>query len=90
MSTSFNKIIHFSRLVKTSGRVREFNFRKNNNAGDYVFDVDTVDDRGNRILFRLAKQDTEWHLSSQHDLPDWITNNVEQLGQELETGVNEN
>ncbi|MCH5717194.1 hypothetical protein [Niabella hibiscisoli] len=55
MHTSFVKIIHFSRLVKISGRLREFNYKKNNNAGDYVFDVDTADDRGNRIFSGLAK-----------------------------------
>ena len=36
MHTSFVKIIHFSRLVKIEDRLREFNFKKNNNAGDKV------------------------------------------------------
>ena len=87
MHTSFVKIIHFSRLVKISGRLREFNYKKNNNAGDYVFDVDTADDRGNRIFFRLSKNENEWTISSKQTLPDWIGQHLEQLVTELEEGI---
>ena len=87
MHTTFNKMIHFSRLVKINGRLRECNYRKNNNAGSYVFDVDTADDRGNRIFFRLLKEDNEWALTSKQDLPAWITENKEQLIVELEEGI---
>lgn len=87
---SFNKMVHFSRLVKIDGRLREFNFRKNNTAGNYIFDVDTADDRGNRLFFRLDKDAGDWQLDSKQNLPDWITKNQEQLVSELEEGVNEN
>lgn len=86
---SFNKMIHFSRLVKIEGRLREFNFRKNNNLGNYVFDGDTADDRGNRLFFRLSKDSGDWELSSAQSLPDWIAGNQELLVSELEEGVNE-
>lgn len=87
MHTSFVKIIHFTRLVKISGRLREFNFKKNNNAGDYVFDVDTADDRGNRLFFRLSKNDNEWTLSSKQTIPEWIGQHQDQLVTELEEGI---
>ncbi|ANH82258.1 hypothetical protein A8C56_15970 [Niabella ginsenosidivorans] len=87
MHTSFNKIVHFTRLIKINGRLREFNYRKNNNAGTYVFDVDTADDRGNRLFFRLAKEDNEWQLTSKLPVPEWITDNRELLITELEEGV---
>lgn len=90
MHTSFIKIIHFSRLVKISGRLREFNFKKNNNAGDFVFDVDTADDRGNRIFFRMDKKDNDWVVSSKQSIPDWIELHVEQLAAELEEGIQTN
>ncbi|MCF3109335.1 hypothetical protein LL912_11135 [Niabella sp. CC-SYL272] len=87
MHTSFNKIVHFTRLIKINGRLREFNYRKNNNAGSYVFDVDTADDRGNRLFFRLLKEDNEWQLTSKMSMPEWITDNRELLIAELEEGV---
>ncbi|WP_346236472.1 hypothetical protein ABDK00_015345 [Niabella insulamsoli] len=90
MHTSFVKIIHFSRLVKINNRLREFNYKKNNNAGDYVFDVDTADDRGNRLFFRLSKTENEWSLSSNHPIPDWIGQHLEQLVKELEEGIQSN
>lgn len=87
MNTSFVKIIHFTRLVKIHGRLREFNYKKNNNAGDYVFDVDTADDRGNRIFFRLNKNENEWTLTSNQNLPDWVGQHMQQLVTELEEGI---
>lgn len=87
MHTSFNKIVHFTRLIKINGRLREFNYRKNNNAGSYVFDVDTADDRGNRLFFRLLKEDNEWQLTSKMSMPEWVTDNRELLITELEEGV---
>lgn len=87
MDTTFKKIIHFTRLVKISGRLREFNYRKNNMAGEYVFDVDTADDRGNRVFCRLTKAEDKWSLTSKQDLPAWINDNKEQLVSELEQGI---
>lgn len=87
MDNTFKKVVHFSRLIKISGRLKEFNFRKNNNAGTYVFDTDTADDRGNRLFFRLIKTDNEWQLTSTQNLPSWITDNKEQIITELEEGV---
>jgi len=87
MHTSFNKIVHFTRLIKINGRLREFNYRKNNNAGSYVFDVDTADDRGNRLFFRLLKENNEWELTSKMSMPEWVTDNQELLITELEEGV---
>ncbi|MBO9593299.1 MAG: hypothetical protein J7599_10325 [Niabella sp.] len=87
MHTSFNKIVHFTRLIKINGRLREFNYRKNNNAGSYVFDVDTADDRGNRLFFRLLKEDSEWQLTAKMAMPEWVTDNRELLITELEEGV---
>ncbi|MBL7741314.1 MAG: hypothetical protein JNK14_18970 [Chitinophagaceae bacterium] len=72
MHVSFIKVIHFTRLIKAGGRLREFNFRKLRDAEPETFTVDTVDDRGNRILFRMQKNGNSlWALQSQM-LPKWI------------------
>lgn len=90
MHTTFKKIIHFSRLVKIGDRLREFNFKKNNLAGEYVFDVDTANDRGNRIFFRMEKNGETWSLHSELTLPEWAEAHLDQLVMELEEGVKTN
>lgn len=80
----FSKMIHFTSLVKAGGRLREFNFRKMKRNEDSIFSVDTVDDRGNRIIFFMQKENGTWTLQSQ-SLPAWIIENEQMLGNEIET-----
>jgi len=71
MQIRFVKNIQFTRLVKADGRLREFNFRKLKGTGEELFSVDVVDDRGNRIIFQLKKENGTWGLVEQV-LPRWI------------------
>jgi len=57
MRIQFVKNIQFTKLLKVEGRLREFNFRKLGGVNEGFFTVDVVDDRGNRILFRMQKTD---------------------------------
>jgi len=66
--------IQFTRLLKTKGRLREFNFRRSNPEGKILFSVDVTDDRSNRILFRMSKEEEVWKIQPQL-LPDWIMEN---------------
>ncbi len=68
------KNIQFSKLVKTEGRLREFNFRKSNPNGKVLFFVDVTDDRSNRIIFQMIKDNDSWKIQPQL-LPDWIIKN---------------
>ncbi len=90
MHINFSKIVHFTRLIKAGGRLREFNFRKVNVDGEETFNADTVDDRGNRILFRMLKKDGRWALTPLQVLPQWITENEEKFNSEIEIGIEEN
>ena len=75
MQVLFTKNIQFTRLVKADGRLREFNFRKYRaDDGEFLFSVDVVDDRGNRILFRMRKDDGMWKIVAA-PLPAWVTGN---------------
>jgi len=67
----FAKNVHFTRLVKIQDRLREFNFRRVPDAAEQLFHVDVSDDRGNRIVFRLRKQDNYWQIAEQ-SLPQWL------------------
>jgi len=66
MGTATN--ITFSLLIKINGRLREFNFRKRT---DLNYDTDTTDERGNRFVFRVIKENGAWKIKGQ-ELPKWL------------------
>lgn len=73
MRIEFVRNIQFTRLMKVNGRLREFNFRKLGGANEGFFTVDVSDDRGNRIIFRMQKEnDNTWKLVMTQPLPAWI------------------
>jgi hypothetical protein len=75
MQILFTKVIHFTRLIKAGGRLREFNLRKLKQHDKDVFSVDTVDDRGNRIIFRMTTEghNGSWTIApTDFQLPSWI------------------
>jgi hypothetical protein len=74
MQVHFIRNIQFSKLVKADGRQREFNFRKSNGLQEGLFTVDVSDDRGNRIIFHMQKEDGVWKIVKQQ-LPPWIWEN---------------
>jgi hypothetical protein len=89
MQIHFTKVVHFTRLIKAGGRLREFNFRKMRQLEEDIFSVDTVDDRGNRILFYMTKAaNGQWTIAPQQPLPTWVVENEdklrEQIGDELQ------
>ena len=74
MKLKFEKNIQFTKTVKADYRLREFNFRKLGGEHEGIFTVDVVDDRGNRIMFRMHKDDNGWKILNQ-PLPDWVLKN---------------
>ncbi|MEO6313823.1 MAG: hypothetical protein ABIU63_10820 [Chitinophagaceae bacterium] len=74
MHIQFIKNIQFTRLIKADGHLREFNFRKLTGFQDELFTVDVSDDRGNRIMFRMRKEDGIWKIVAQ-PLPEWVAKN---------------
>ena len=84
MRIHFIKNVHFTKLVKVNGRnVKEFNFRKIKNGEDELFSVDVSDDRGNRIMFQMHKDDNIWHITDAQ-LPVWISENETKLHELIE------
>jgi hypothetical protein len=87
MQILFTKVVHFTKLIKAGGRLREFNLRKLKQFTEKeIYSIDTVDDRGNRIIFRLEKEGSgPWHLIQQdHPLPVWVTEVEAKLGEAIE------
>jgi hypothetical protein len=77
------KNVQFTRLLKTEGSLKEFNFRKTINEGKIVFNIDVTDDRGNRILFYMQKQEEVWKIQPQ-ELPSWILKSEKDLHELIE------
>ena len=70
--------IHFTKLLKVNGRLREFNFRKL--PGNDLFHIDVSDDRGNRIITKMQKTDNHWRFIDEA-LPAWLTESEKKLGE---------
>lgn len=93
MHIHFTKVVHFTALVKAGGRLREFNLRKMKHPDKDLFSVDTVDDRGNRIIFRLEKQanDTTWTIVPlEQPLPSWVNEIEPKLREQIEAELHQN
>jgi hypothetical protein len=74
MQIQFIKNIQFTKLIKAEGHLREFNFRKLTGFQDELFTVDVSDDRGNRIMFRMRKDNGTWKIIAQ-PMPEWVAKN---------------
>ena len=82
MSIKSIRNIQFTKLLKINGRLREFNFRKLGGP-DEKFSVDTVDERGTRILFFMIKKEDGWKIETLL-LPELITQNANRLHEIIE------
>lgn len=87
MQIQFVRNIQFTRLIKADGRLREFNFRKMMLLQDTLFSIDVVDDRGNRIMFRMGKTDSGWQIIPQ-PLPAWVTEQEKVLSDMIQEELN--
>jgi hypothetical protein len=74
MQIRFVKNVQFTKVLKAEGRMREFNFRKPNGREPALCTVDVSDDRGQRIIFSMQKDDSShtWKILPQ-PLPTWIS-----------------
>ncbi len=90
MHLEFKKAVQFSLLLKVGGRLREFNFRKINRPNEEKFSVNVCNDKGERILFDMKENDSEWDfITPTGNLPLWISdarNDIrEALSEELKS-----
>ncbi len=89
MHIQFKKNIQFTKLIKAEGHLREFNFRKLTGFQDELFTVDVSDDRGNRIMFRMKKDDGQWKIIPQ-PMPEWVVKNESMFNDAIEEELNTN
>jgi hypothetical protein len=87
MNFTFAKNVHFTKLVKTNDRLREFNFRLLPGHSNNMFHVDVPDDRGNRIMFKMQKhENNHWRIVDTH-LPLWISEYEQRLNDLIEEEI---
>lgn len=79
MKLSYVRNVQFTRLVKINGQLKEINFRKSNITDEGLFTVDVIDDRSNRIIFYMQKED-QWKIVTEN-LPAWIVNEENNLNE---------
>jgi hypothetical protein len=84
MHFDFIKAVQFSLLIKTGGRLREFNFRKLKVPDQEVMAADVCTERGERVFFNLHKSETGWEITTEN-LPAWI----EQFKKNIHQAVDE-
>jgi len=85
MKIEFFKNVQFTKLIKAEGRLREFNFR--NHLSPMMKDVCSVnvtDDRGNRIIFEMLKEENGGWKIAEKQLPVWIIENENNFQKALE------
>lgn len=75
MQLQFQKNIQFTKLIKADGRLREFNFRKMGGVQDGQFTLDVSDEKGNRVMLRLQKEEGIWKVQEPENVPLWILRN---------------
>lgn len=71
MGLNVRRNIQFTKLIKAPTQLKEFNFRKVPGAEE-LFHVDVNDDRGNRIIFNMKRENDEWRIAD-NIVPKWIS-----------------
>ncbi|HEY0679568.1 MAG TPA: hypothetical protein VGD17_14890 [Chitinophagaceae bacterium] len=84
MNLHITKNIQFTRLVKANYHQKEFNFRRINGALEETFHVDVNDDRGNRLIFKMQRDDKGHWRIGQQPLPQWIFEAEDKLHELIE------
>jgi hypothetical protein len=74
---------HFTKLIKSGGKLREFNFRRLVSPNDDLYHIDVSDDRGNRVIFRVRKDGDTWKIE-ETGLPKWVYEVEENLKEAIE------
>jgi hypothetical protein len=82
MNIQFARNIHFTKLIKAANRLREFNFRMLPGTSNSLLHVDVPDDRGNRIMFKMQRQDSQWKIV-ENGLPAWVVGNESLLNEAI-------
>jgi hypothetical protein len=75
---------YFSKVIKAGERLREFNFRQVLSGAEPKYNVDVPDDKGNRVMFSMYKnEESQWRTGAQL-LPVWVHDAETALAEAIE------
>ncbi|MBS1947861.1 MAG: hypothetical protein JST47_08850 [Bacteroidetes bacterium] len=72
MKISFQKQVQFTKYIKTTLGLKEFNFLKIKGFDAPSYHIDVSDERGKRHEFLMVGDDNGWTMQGK-DLPLWAT-----------------
>lgn len=75
---------YFSKVIKAGERQREFNFRQSSNSDDSRYSVDVPDEKGNRVVFAMQKNEEGQWKTSMPSLPAWVYDAEKALDEAIE------
>ncbi|HEX2532565.1 MAG TPA: hypothetical protein VHK69_02450 [Chitinophagaceae bacterium] len=75
----------FTKIIKAGDRQREFNFTRMQGL-DSIYNVDVNDDRGNRIIFKMIRDEQgELRITgAERELPNWVWDTSHQLSSAIQ------
>jgi hypothetical protein len=79
------KLVQFTLLIPTNGRLREYNFRQ---RGDEQYDGNTPHESGERFYFKLHKEGDQW-MMEEATLPAWLLDNKDKISEAISHYRNE-
>lgn len=77
------KNIAFTKVVKTNGRFREFNFRKKPGTNNPQYSIDVSNEGGVRHYFTMVKLSDNW-VVCELDVPVWIREGIAHFREAIE------
>jgi len=75
--------IQFTKLIKTGGRLREFNFRKSKGKEGPMFTIDVADPKDERHYLIFRYKENRWVLEKKN-LVAWIEEALPQIAVAIE------
>lgn len=79
---------YFSKVIKAGDRQREFNFRLLSGP-EPRYHVDVPDERGNRVVFSMVRNDSGEWKNATDALPNWVQDAEPRLGLAIEEHAEE-
>jgi hypothetical protein len=79
----YSKNVAFTKVIKTDGRFREFNFRKKPSSVHPTYNIDVSDESGIRHYFTLIKISHQW-IFGELDVAQWIKEGALQFYESIE------
>lgn len=77
------KNLQFTKLIKTGGRLREFNFRLHEGLNGPVYHINVPDGEGGRVYLSFHQKEGKWIWKEEKSVPGWLQDALPQVHEAL-------